>query len=783
MRSVFTITILFILLTASSLYSQTGKIAGTIKDAATGEPLLGVNVLVEGTTMGAATNLDGYYVILNVRPGTYSLRASMIGYAAKTITNLRVSIDQTTEADFELQDQTIQTEEVVVVAIKPVVQKDVSNSSINISARELEMTPTVTLTSIVGQQAGIDGGSFRGGGADQTAWMLNGVVLRDERNNQSYTGISLTSIEEVQVLTGGFNAEYGEARSGVVNVVTKEGKNDRYQINFIGRYRPTGPKHFGGSPHGADAYWMKPFIDDAVAWSGTKFGGWDSITQAQFPEFEGWDRISEIYMADDDPTNDLSPRALQKLYLFQHRKNTDIAKPDYDIDASIGGYVPGLSRQLGNLRFFLSYRGAREMYIVPLSRDAYTDHNIQLRFTSDIAQGMKLNLEGLYTEQKGTTSSSTGTAGIYRSPYGIASDMSLFSNFKTIENRLFTYDYWSPTNVDRNNVAAKFTHVLNPTTFYEFTVNRFQSRYDTNPGRERDLTKRYQFGNGYFTDEAPYGFITEPSQGVANFRMSVGFSNSRDTSKITTYAAKFDIQSQLDQYNQVKAGFEFRYTENQANYAYIDKYLPSGKYRSVWNAYPLKGALYLQDKLEFEGMIANVGIRFDYSDPNIDWYLYDPYSSALAPENTANMDVLLPKEPAKTQLLISPRVGVAFPITVSSKLFFNYGHFRQLPIPEDLYYRRIFLDNGQLDRIANPNNPLPRTVQYELGYEQSLMEQYLIRLSGYYKDVSEQPLTVNYVSRNGKLNYFRSEPNSYADIRGFEASLIQKQRKLDTGLC
>ncbi len=772
MRSFFTISTLLILLTAPSLFSQTGKISGHITDAATGEPLLGVNVLVEGTTMGAATNMDGYYVILNVRPGVYSLRASMIGYGTKTVTDLGVSIDQTTEVNFQLADQTIQTEEVVVVAVKPLIQKDVSASSINIDYKSIEVLPVSTITSAVALQAGIDGSSFRGGSADQTAWMLNGVSLRDERNNQSYTGISLTSVEEIQVLTGGFNAEYGEARSGIVNVVTKEGKNDRYTISFIGRYRPTGPKHFGYSPHSFNAYWIRPYVDDAVAWVGTKNGTWDKYLQDQYPEFEGWDRVSQLYMTDDDPTNDLTPEALQKLFLFQHRKNTDITKPDYDIDFSVGGYFPYISQKLGNLRFFASYRNIREMYLIPLASDSYKDESFQLRFTSDLKAGMKLNVEGLFAKETGTNSSRTGSSGIFRSAYGIAN---VLNNVSYINARIFTYDYWNPTYVDRNSVAAKFTHVLNPTTFYEASISRFESQYNTNTGRLRDLTKSYLFGNSYYVDEAPFGFYAEPSQGLANLRMSVGFSNSRDTSIIRSYSAKFDIQSQLDQYNQMKAGFEIRYSENKANYAQIDTYLPSGNYRANWNAYPIKGSLYIQDKLEFEGMIANLGIRFDYSDPNMEWFIYDDYTRAFYPENISGIDTLIPKEAAKVQLNVSPRLGIAFPITVTSKLFFNYGHFRQLPTPENLYFIKILSATNTLDQLANPNNALPKTVQYELGYEQSLLELFLLRVSGYYKDVTEQPLTVNYISKNGKVNYLRSEPNSYADIRGFELSLYKNR--------
>lgn len=779
MRSVFTITSLLILLFAINIYSQTGKLTGYVKDAATKEALLGVNVVVEGTKLGAATNAEGYYVILNVPPGIYSLKASMVGYAPKTLEDVRVNISQTTETNFDLSDVSLTTEEVVIVAKAPVVQKDVSASTVNLNIEDIKNMPVTTVSNVVNLQAGISGGVIRGGGSDQTNWMLNGVNLKDERTNQPYTGMSMTSVEEVQVLTGGYNAEYGDARSGIINVVTKEGKSDKFSVNFIGSYSPTRQKHFGGSPNSADSYWMKPFVDDNICWTGSLHPkdstSWDQYTRKQYPEFEGWNSISQTYMTSDDPSlPHLSPEALQKLYLYQHRKNNDISKPDYNVDMSVGGYIPKLSKMLGNLRFLFSYRGTREMYIVPLSRDAYTDNNYQLRVTSDLLQGaqtMKLSVEGLLADTKGTTASSTGAASIFRDAGTIASYMGydyVGSNAKSGENRLFTYDYWCPTDIKRNSISAKLTHVINPTTFYDFTISRFESKYNTNPGRGRDTTSNVLFGNGYYVDEAPFGFIETPTTGVGNFRMSVGFSNSRDTSKIRTYTAKLDFVSQIDKYNNIKTGFEFKYSENLANYAYIDKYLPSGKYRSCWSAYPIKGAFYVQDKLEFEGMIANLGVRFDYSDPNIDWYVYDTYTMAFASENSLGLDTLLKKESVKSKLTVSPRLGVAFPITETSKLYFNYGHFRQLPTPDNLYLLRRYLDNNLVVYVANPNADLPKTVQYELGYEQSFFDQYLIKIAGYYKDVSQQPLSVTYTSRNGKVSYSTALPNSYADIRGFE---------------
>lgn len=748
----------------------TGKIAGVITDSENGQPLPGANVVIEGTMMGAAADLKGYYVILNVPPGTYTLKATMMGYANLTAANVRVSIDLTTAVDFKMKLQAIMGEEVLVVAERPVVQKDISASQANLNAKEIQSLPVVSVASVVALEAGVQGLSIRGGGADQTAFMVNGFTLRDERNNQPYTAISYTSIDEIQIQTGGFNAEYGNMRAGLIHVVTKEGKKDQYHFGLLTRYSPPAKKHFGHSPSSWDSYWIRPYVDNAVCWTGTKNGAWDDYMQKQYVEFEGWNAVSAKTLKDDNPDNDLTPSAAQQVFLWEHRRKLDISKPDYNVDMSFGGPVPFISEHLGNLRFFASYRDARDMYIVPLSRDAYRDYNGQLKITSDIGPGMKLMIDGLIGRQSGTNDNNSGEPGIFSDSWSIASALS--NGPKYIDGRMYGTDYWCPSTVTRTNFGAKFTHVLSPKTFYEVTLQRFQSSYNTNPGTPRDTSKVYKFGDNYFVDEAPFGYQPAPSTGIVGLRMGVGMSNSRDSSRVTVYTTRFDMTSQLDRFNNLKGGFEFIYTDNNVNYASVDIFLPSGRSQSKWHTYPVRAAIYLQDKLEFEGMIANVGLRLDYSHAGGEWYAYDdPWNKAFSAKYSTGIDTLLAKEPTKRIFNLSPRLGIAFPITINSKLYFNYGHFRQLPTPENLYLLRRETATKYVMRIASPNNPLPRTVAYELGYEHNLFNQFLVRVAGYYRDSSLQPRAVTYQRDDGTVNYSVSKPYNYQDTRGFEVTL------------
>lgn len=763
--------LLFFMLVHLNYGSTTGKISGLVKDAKTGEELIGVNVIIEGTSLGAATDIDGRYTILNVPPGNYSVVASMVGYTKSKTIDVRVNIDQTTVVDFQLTDQTLETSEVVVIAKTPIVQKDVSSSGVNLNVREIENLPVIDVQSVVGLQAGIEGESIRGGSSNETAFLLNGVSMKDGRDNTPYSGVSFTSIDQIQIKTGGFNAEFGDIRSGLINVVTKEGDKNKYSFSFISRYSPTDQKHFGHSPHSFDSYYIRPFVDPAVAFVGTENGAWDEFTQKQYPTFEGWNVIAERTLQNDNPNDDLTPEAARDLFLWQHRRNLDIDEGDYDFDMSFGGPVPVYSQELGNLRFFASYRKTSEMYVVPLSRDRYLDESFSMKFTSDIMTGMKLMVEGLYGIERGTNTSFYGYPGIFRSPYSIASSISQAS---FLDTRLFVEGYWAPTEVIRNSLAAKLTHVINPSTFYEVTLNSFASDYSTNPGRVRDTSPIRKFGNNYWVDEAPFGFFDGSSDGIDGMFMGAPMSTSRDSSYVRYYKLKFDITSQLDNYNNLKAGFEVQYTHNQTSFGRFSAERTTSNIYNRWTTFPIQASLYIQDKLEFEAMVANIGFRIDYSDPNGNWWVYDPYDAAFAAENFANRSDLLQKTQLDGKFTISPRLGVAFPITENSKLFFNYGHFRTLPTPEHLF--RIENDyTGSLNVIANPQADFPKTVAYELGYEQNLLDQFLLRLTGYYKDVSNESRTIQYLSRDGKVSYSKSEPIQYSDIRGFEATITKNR--------
>jgi hypothetical protein len=776
MKSVRYVLSILLLFSASVAWAQTGKIAGNVVDARTGEAIVGANVTVEGTQTGAATNFEGFFTILSIPPGTYRVRASVLGYTPSTQVDVRVNINQTTQLEFKLSEQAIQAQEVVIVATRPVVERDVAASRANITAREVENLPISQVSSVIGLEAGVQGLTIRGGGSEQTAFMADGLTMRDERNNQPYTAISLLAVQEFQIQTGGFSAEYGNIRSGVINVVTKEGSPKKYNVGMQARMSPPTRKYFGIAPNDPNSYWVRPFLDNAVAWTGTNNGRWDPWTQEQYAVFGGWNAISQAMLSDNDPTNDLTPAAAQQVWKWQHRKSFDITKPDYDIDFGLGGPVPG-GEALGNLRFYASFRSQNNQFAVPLSRDGYDDYSTTLKVTSDISKTMKLMVEGTVGRNESVDINQTGTYGSFGSA---ASEGDNMNRVSYIDTRLFTTDYWAPNSVNRQIIGAKLTHVLSPTTFYEVVVQRFASQYSTNPGRTRDTSRIYKFGNSYYLDEAPFGFFPNPGvtslTGIEGMRMAVGMSNARDSSKITTYTLKFDITSQLDRFNEFKSGIEFGYTDNAVNYGSVDLVLATGRSLSRWQTYPTRLEAYAKDKLEFEGMVVDAGLRFAMSHAGGEWFVYDPYTRAFQGTQSFGIDTSLQMEPTKYITTVMPRLNIAFPITDNAKLYFNYGHFRAMPQPENLYLIRHETASSNIIRLADPNLPLEKTVAYELGFENNIMDMFLLRVAAYYKDVTNERSNPNYsgvtyIGYNNIPNYSVSTNNGYRDIRGFEITL------------
>jgi len=782
----FKIFIILLITKNILLGGTTGKITGIISDFENSTPLIGVNVFLEGTNLGAATDIDGFYVILNVPPGNYNVKVEYIGYTNYQVKNVNVKIDLTSRIDIQLKSEIIESEAVIIEAERPIVQRDVSNSQLEINTETIEAMPVQSVNQVLTQHAGIESGSrgiiVRGGSANQTVLMVDGLQQNDERSNYPYSAVSLSSIKNIQVQPGGFGAEYGQARSAIVNVITKEGSKDKYNATISFQYSPTAQKHFGKSLYHQYSYFNRPYMDTDVCMDGTYSetykdlnknnlwddgepyvdhdhdgiyteSKWNTNLQRQYPTFRGWRAVSHETLQDNDPTNDLTPHGAKQLYEWQHRRQGDIDEPDYIIDAGFGGPVPFISKELGDLRFYITHFNLKEMFVFPLSRDNYRENHTQLKLTAEINPSMKIMFTALYGEVHSVVAEGWKVASTGYVLRGV-STIAYLANSPGI---LYMPGYYSPSSQYRNKIGIKFTHAISPKTFYEASFLHQTNKYKTFKLADRDTSRTNEPAPGYFVDEAPYGYwgyrdAEVSTTAIDGMDMGPWMNLHRDRSINNTTTLKFNLTSQFDKTNQIKTGFEFVYNDYHINAGTESPAMATWSRNLKYTVFPFRFGLYLSDKLEIEDFVANLGLRMDYSDANTDRYVMGTWDDYYKAGNGDLIEEEAPTEKSKASLTLSPRLGISHPITENSKLFFNYGHYHSEAQSTYRFRLQRYYD-GSVTYMGDPNLEQEKTVSYELGYEHNLLDMFLLKISGYYKNVSNQIGWQYFHSLDGKAKY------------------------------
>ncbi len=224
-RFVIAVFTLLLLIPLGSAYAAlTGKIVGRVVDMVSGEGLIGANIVIEESTMGAMTDLDGNYFILNIPAGTYEIRATMLGYTEATFINVKVFSDRTTDIDFELGETVLEIAEAVIyVAERPMIRKDATDSRTTRRSEDIKLMPVTSVRDVIALTPGAVGPNFRGGRMGEVQYLVDGAAFMDPMTGAYEGYLPSIAFEEVNVITGGMSAEYGNSLSGVVSQVTKEG--------------------------------------------------------------------------------------------------------------------------------------------------------------------------------------------------------------------------------------------------------------------------------------------------------------------------------------------------------------------------------------------------------------------------------------------------------------------------------------------------------------------------------------------------------------------------------
>lgn len=672
----------------------TGKIAGTVTDKETGDPLPGVNIILEGTSLGAAADENGHYFILNVPPGTYDLRAQMIGYETVRVTDIRVSVNLTSNIPIEMSQTAITGEEVVVEAQVSSKKKSQTSSVRNVSSEQIEALPVENVESVIEMQAGVVDGHFRGGRDTEVTYLIDGIQVDDSFGGTvSTVNIETESVEDLEVITGTFNAEYGRAMSGVVNQVTKSGSN---------------------------------------TFHGSVFGALGNYYTSHNDIFLGLEN-SEIRRNQDYKAHLSGPIIKDKITFFMNYRLQDNEN-----------HLNGIRRF--NVDDYSSFLGDSTEWETEHTGDsAYVPMNWSRNesFTGKIALNLFRDLRLSYL--------------------GVFND-DAWQGY----NHAFKYnpDGMATSNSTSQMHAIQANHMLTQSMFYDLKFSYLEDYY----GRyvyENPTDSQYVHDK-YLNDAGP-GFFTG------------GQEKSHEERTLTDFNIKFDLNWQLSHSHNIKTGV--LYTQHTLDQAYRNirnewygtefedgRYNPmvmpdSSIYSDIYTVEPLEYSAYMQDKMEFDEMVINLGVRYDYFDPNTK-YPTDRRNPANQLEGDSLRTDYRHADP-KTQ--ISPRFGLAYQLAESAILRFSYGHFFQMPPMYAIYQNNSFIvaptDHETL--MGNAQLNAQKTVMYEIGLWQEIMPGMGFEVALFYRDIYDL-LSTKVISTYNQIEYGLYTNKDYGNVRGVE---------------
>jgi len=767
---------LLLLVLPFALFAGTaGKIAGVVTDKATGEPLMGVNIIVTGGTytLGAATDQNGYYSVMNVPVGEYSVRVSYMGKKEFVLNGVYVNLDLTNELNFELENTSLEFEEVVVTAERKIVRKDETNTNVIKRAEDIENMPVRGLENLAALTAGVvkaENGNvmnIRGGRGGETATYIDGVLINDPYNNAIRAYIPNEAIEEMSVQTGGFNAEYGDAMSGIIAVTTNVG-GDKYHASvqaITDEFLSPDTKRLGTYSYGFNEY-IASLSGPIIPKSKHTFflslvRGYESDWSPSWGWAENdWKLDDYHYVHTDYQPSYFGENNFDVVYNADSTVIDTFSTKDYSFNA----------RLPENFRSTWSFTGKIKLQL---------GKNMELR-TSLTQTNRQFSSDFLGT--------AVGVSPVY---------------FFNTEHRPVMTTYVKALN-------NTFVHTLSSKTFYEVKLNLFDTERKAWDPVFKDNLEMYGdiLNNTWADDETEhmgeaYTGRIEPATAQVDFFAPGATYNAFFKNRTTYWGIDFDITHQQGQYNTIKAGFEYKYHTvrsiriySPASYADPDYSTKIEMYRGMdirsygydllgnevddgdyledvvrdANNTPIDGYMdqapyhpivmsgYFQDKVEFEDLILNLGIRWDRIDPNA-WMFksieaeYDETGTYVdgtgmfgGDETFNSADV---KE-SEAYSYISPRLGVSFPVTESTVFHAQYGKFYQSPRLTDLYLSPFYLDRfvssgGYFTSLNNPNLRPPKTTSYEIGFRQALGNVAALQLTAFYKETEDlvQLLSMN----------------------------------------
>jgi len=849
-RHLLTGLVIFLVAIQLTFAGTTGKITGVVTDSETGEPLPGVNVIIQGTNYGAATDLSGVFFILNVPPGIHDLEANFIGYARMTIQEVRVVVDMTTTTNISMQVEALQGQSIVVVETRPLVDQKSTNERRTIRSEDIENLPVRDADEIVALQTGAvrvgNNLHIRGGRLEEVAYYVDGVYQVNDFNRISRpqaAEVSSQALEELSFQAGGFDAEYGSATAGLINMSTKTGGR---KFNISGEIATDEflPDEDGGTPLDK--------TDDGIF--RTYSYGQNiynlSVNGPILPDLTFYANAEYQYNLDRRTSSGSHP---ESQYLGDLDSNGYATYDEYEVVAKYGPLPFNSEKKLlatGNI--------------------LYAKKNFRLKVGGNVAQNTwnAFNLRrSAYAGDSTPLWKSNTSAGYARGTWTIDSKTLLDFQVSTFKDGyisgheqhwddFFYYGFKEFPKADMDlldglsdadlkqmlgNEYGPITEFMNNRAQYEI-IDDGDTSYVYQPALRAN-------GSDPTTQRQNANFLAPGTVNSAYAKNETGYWGFNTNLKMQRGVHELKIGGELRQYliryyrlgapERLASTFFNNTPKTQAEFAaalaagdlsigdyeayqdYIDNYW----FQAYKNAYaenmgysidgtefvntdlgkdrdgarrPTVGGVYVQDKIEMSDLIMNIGLRYDYiaannyqfRDPgNIildgtgaiaEWVYIDGDGNYSSYEPTYDIDGSLIDDTGLEQLvlrdpvhIVSPRLGLAFPVTDRTVFHAQYGKYVQQPQLNRLFlsYTRFAanLSQGNYTTSGNPELDPVRTTSYEIGFQQAIGDAASLDMTVFYKQMTGY-VQIRNVQDASPVVYARYVNGDYGSIKGLSTS-------------